>query len=415
MRDPASNLPPRLVAVAPGPPLDVTTQSGRSHHLFTSIGERGVRLTPIDSRDFRPWDVLRGALDLRQLARAALTGQSRVRVRPEWYWSRRAHELFWRRFAARLRAEEPHDALLQVGTHIRVGREDLPSYCMTDCTVTQAVEAGSFAVSRASSSIVREAFACQREVFESCHGIFVLSEWAARSVVEDYGIDRERVVVSGTGVNVRERPPRDPDHERPYVLFVGKDWIRKGGPLLLEAFERARRARPRLELKIVGCRPDVRGEGIEVLGRLTKADPAQNRRLLELYARAICFCILPDFDPFPNVLLEAQYIGLPVVATDEGSRREAVIPGETGWLVEDRDPDRIARALIEAVDDPDRLSAMGSAARRFVEARFTWPLVVDRMLDRMGLLQTASRTDGARPGASLLARSERADSDHAKS
>jgi glycosyltransferase involved in cell wall biosynthesis len=183
--------------------------------------------------------------------------------------------------------------------------------------------------------------------------------------------------------------PRRLDDEHPYVLFVGIDWERKGGPLLLDAFRRVRAARPSARLVIVGCTPEVTDEGVEVVGYLDKDDAADRTRLLDLYAGATCFALLSDLDPFPNVILEAAYLGVPAVSTNEGSRPELIVDGETGLLV-DRDVDEIAAAIVDLLADAGRADAMGRAAQRRVEERFTWPAVSHHILSEMGLSPAAA-------------------------
>ncbi len=265
-------------------------------------------------------------------------------------------------------------------------RTSLPghrSFCVTDATVVQAVAAGEFSVSGASTRVVQEAIACQREVFHGCEKVFVLSQWAAASVVQDYGYPEDRVVVLGAGANVDQRLPRRVDEERPYILFVGADWEQKGGPLLLEAFRLVRAALPSARLVIVGCRPTITQEGVEVVGPLSRRVPSEQQQLFELYAGATCFSILPAFDAFPNVLLEAGWFGVPVVSTAEGSRPEAILDSETGLLAQRRDPSEIAALLLRLLTDAPAAQRLGDSAARRVDERFTWPLVAQRLGDEI--------------------------------
>jgi glycosyltransferase involved in cell wall biosynthesis len=199
-------------------------------------------------------------------------------------------------------------------------------------------------------------------------------------------------VTVGAGANLPpELPPRRPDPCSPAILFVGLDWEQKGGPLLLDAFRRVRAKVAEARLVVVGCRPpDLEREpGVQVLGRLDRAIPAEDQRLLDAYARATCFCIAPVVDAFPNVLLEAAAFGLPVVSTDEGSRAEAVIDGTTGRLVRSRDADALAGALVELLIDADLAARQGEAGARRVRDRFTWPRVAGMIADHMQLLPPA--------------------------
>lgn len=81
---------------------------------------------------------------------------------------------------------------------------------------------------------------------------------------------------------------------------------------------------------------------------------------------------------FCNALIEAMAAGKPVVATDVGGNAEAVVSGETGWIVPARDPERLAAATIDVLARPDRGRAMGEAGRRRVRDRFDRRLMVQQ-------------------------------------
>jgi glycosyltransferase involved in cell wall biosynthesis len=379
---------PSLLALASTDPLGPATFSGLSHRLFGQLAAQGVEVAALATRDLRWHDALRGAIRARALLGRAAADRRTPLVDPDWIWSRRGFEQLNARLAERLAAVPGDVPVLQVGTQVDPsrGKAERPVHCITDCTVVQALEADEFSVSRASSRVQNEAIECQREVFSACRRVLVLSAWARRSVVGDYGVAPDRVIVVGAGANLADPLPRRPDRERPAVLFVGRDWDQKGGPLLLDAFRLVRRRIPEARLVVVGCTPPIGAEaGVEIVGVLDRRDPAADERLRRLYAEAACFALLSRFDAFPNVVLEAGVAGLPVVSTDEGSRAEAVIDGVTGLLVSRREPRLVADALITLLGDPARATVMGRAAAVGVLQRFTWPEVGRRVADAVGL------------------------------
>jgi glycosyltransferase involved in cell wall biosynthesis len=67
---------------------------------------------------------------------------------------------------------------------------------------------------------------------------------------------------------------------------------------------------------------------------------------------------------FSNSILEAMAAGNPVVATDVGATRDAVIDGQTGLLVPPSDPERLASAIAELLHNPERARAMGQAGQQ---------------------------------------------------
>jgi glycosyltransferase involved in cell wall biosynthesis len=129
-----------------------------------------------------------------------------------------------------------------------------------------------------------------------------------------------------------------------------------------------------------------------VTGPLRKDNRDENERFRGAYRDASCFCLLSEFDAFPNVVLEAQYAGIPVVALDRQSRREAVVPDQTGILVAEARADHVAEAIIRILADPAQARAMGQRAQGFIRSRFTWPAVAGKILEHIRAALAAQAT-----------------------
>lgn len=226
-------------------------------------------------------------------------------------------------------------------------------------------------------------YALERETYQGALHVFVTSEPIARSVTGFYGVPADRVSVVGAGANVEALPPL-PDRKagEPIILFVGREYRRKGGDVLVDAFRRVRASFPTARLQIVGTTDAPREPGVEVIGSIS-----DRGHLARLYARASVFCLPSRFDPYPGVLAEAMAHALPCVSTSTCGIPEIVVKGETGLLVPRDDSDALASALLRLLEDPVYRDRLGAAGRRRVERHLTWDLVVDRMsnvLDHVG-------------------------------
>ncbi len=83
-------------------------------------------------------------------------------------------------------------------------------------------------------------------------------------------------------------------------------------------------------------------------------------------------CVLSSIaEGFSNSILEYMAAGRPVVATDVGGAREAIVEGETGYLVKAGDDEALALRLIDLLTDSDRASAMGERGREVVREKFS--------------------------------------------
>lgn len=106
------------------------------------------------------------------------------------------------------------------------------------------------------------------------------------------------------------------------------------------------------------------------------SDPVGFLRTLDVYVQ-------PSLaEGMPNAVLEAMACGLPVVATDVGGTREAVVDGETGWLVRPGDCETIVARLRVLLSDQVLRRRMGDAARLRVERNFSLDSAV-QALDRL--------------------------------
>jgi glycosyltransferase involved in cell wall biosynthesis len=83
------------------------------------------------------------------------------------------------------------------------------------------------------------------------------------------------------------------------------------------------------------------------------------------------FMLCSSSEALPNVLLEAQASGVPVVAYHVGGIGETMIDGETGILVREDGADALAAALLRAIDDPDWRAKASRAGAAFVRERFS--------------------------------------------
>jgi len=366
---------PAIIGLAFGDPYGTETFSGLSRRLFGAVCDTGCLVATVNTRILRPWDLLTGLINFKSLCT-----RRGPRLRRRWLWKPSTVRSLSSRVYRRTQKIAGATAILQVGTHIYPIRPGLPHFCITDATLTQAAAARRFYIDHLKQLELADAILVQKRIFDSCRAVFVLSEWARKSVVQDFSQDPEKVVVVGAGVNMDRIPVVPGKYSARNILFVGYEWENKGGPLLLEAFNMVRRVVPDATMAIVGCKPSIRHPGVAILGKLRKDVPAERARLESAFQKATCFCLLSEFDAFPNVLLEAQYASTPVVALDRGSRREALVPEKTGILVREACPRAVADALIRVLAFPQVAAAMGACGSEFVAKRFTWSTVAARLV-----------------------------------
>ena len=229
--------------------------------------------------------------------------------------------------------------------------------------------------SRALNSWVKAQKAC----YEAAAACCAMSSAAAASIVEDYGVEPFKIHVVWAGRNYDPKPV-ERDWTRPRFLFMGYDWERKNGPLVLRAFARLRSRFEQARLDIAGLHPSVDVEGVCAHGPLDAADPQQRVRAEELFQSATCFVMPSHFEPFGIVYVEAAAAGVPSIGTLVGGAGDAIGPG--GGLLVDPNDERALVEAMEAMCDPVRAAAMGGAARERSHL-FTWKAVAERIMEAL--------------------------------
>jgi glycosyltransferase involved in cell wall biosynthesis len=218
----------------------------------------------------------------------------------------------------------------------------------------------------------------QQRVAPRLDRIVTVSEASRRQIERYFGIQEKevRVVHNGTDTELfRPMPDRTKEAD---LLFVGRTEDRKKGvATLLEALSLLPR---HVTLKIVDGRipPDglvmrfVRRLGLEGRVRLQQR-MLSTAELAAAYSTARVAVVPSFFEGFGFPASEAMACGLPVIANAAGALPEVVgTDGSAGRLVPPRDPRALARAIDEMLAEPERLQAMGRAARARIQRTFPW-------------------------------------------
>jgi alpha-maltose-1-phosphate synthase len=383
---------PLLAAIYTGrpgrSPFDPTLWSSISRRLFTALERRGLLHRAVGVE--LPW----GA---KALHLAATFSASRERWKAQLMYSVRYRAALTRWLRRQVTPEDAGRPFFQIGAmfdmpSIADGRVPCVSY--HDGCLAERVNSP-LPTPPVAARVIDRALEYERRVHAATTRIFTFSHFLRASFIQNYGVPPDRVAVIGAGINLDRLPEPDPDkrYDTQEVLFIGIDFPRKGGDVLLRAFARVRERYPAAVLHVVGpkSRPAA-GAGVEFHGFLGKDDPAQLRLLDALFRRSSLFVLPSLYEPFGIAPLEAMAYGLPCVVSNRWALAEMVVPGLTGELVEPGSDESLAEAVVRLLASPDDLRCMGQAGRVQVEREYSW--------DR-----TASRLSGELTGLGIAARS----------
>ena len=162
------------------------------------------------------------------------------------------------------------------------------------------------------------------------------------------------------------------------MLFIGADFERKGGDLLLQVAARPGFRDVQFHL-VSRSFKGVKTENVHVHENITSNSP----EMLELYRRADVFALPTRADSYSVSNIEAMAMGLPVITTNVGGIGDIVEEGETGYFVPAGDVAALADRLARLQRDPDLRIRMGEMGRRRVEMRFNGEKIAADLVDLM--------------------------------
>jgi glycosyltransferase involved in cell wall biosynthesis len=337
--------------------------------------------------------VLTGDAELYGLRRLAAAAFSFAPDRRRWGVKFRTGPIPFAMRSERARkatAGRPVDAIFQYGSTFTPSGGELTPYflymdsCMRIAAGSTQSWAGALRPDEVAGVIARE-----QQAYEKAATVFTFSEAVRQAFIKQVGLSPERVVTTYAGPNLDLS--RIPDRSRlsrpeapPTVLFIGREFERKGGDLLLQAFARVRARIPDARLLVVGPQAlTIPDPGVTNLGLLRKDDPRDWAQLIAAYRSADVFCFPTRFEPFGIVILEAMLFGLPCIATRTGAIPEMIQEGETGYLVPSDDVDALVARLLVLLDDRELSRRLGEVGRKRADKIFTWQAVTANMVEVM--------------------------------
>ena len=215
--------------------------------------------------------------------------------------------------------------------------------------------------------------------------VFCLNEEDRDYLHSQLGVARERTTRLVPGADpVFAATAAGRSYARAERLLFAATWRKnKGIEDLVPAIEELCRRRTALELTVLGAgvpdesvitafHPDVRAQ-IRCVTAATEADTAR------AFAEADLFLLPSLFEGTPLTLMEAMMSGLPIVTTAVCGMRDVIDDRRNGLLIPIRSPHAIVEAVTTIIDSQPLRAALGAAARRDAQERYTWDHAAERI------------------------------------
>jgi glycosyltransferase involved in cell wall biosynthesis len=291
----------------------------------------------------------------------------------------------------------------------------VPYAFYSDAPISGLLELGHFMKHWTSRSI-RGLLELDRKAVEEAELVFYHTDWAADVAVRDYGVQRSKLRVVSPGANFDGVPPEEANVRKKKdrecrLLFFGRAWERKGGPIAYEVHNVLRKRG--LACRLIICGPQeaqmlpVDDPTVEVVRPINKGLSSERLRMSELF-RSVDYLLLPTrADTSTSAIREASAFGVPSVSTNVGGIGSLVTDGIEGFLLRvDSSPAEYADRILENYQDDAQRLSFRAAARAAYEDRMRWSvslrLVVKELMSQ-GCLELSSEVATKTPDANQVA------------
>lgn len=233
-------------------------------------------------------------------------------------------------------------------------------------------------------SVLQRRAEMQARTYASCAGVFTMSRWNADYLVRSGLVPATKVHAVHAGINVPVDPPTEEhlhqkrSRDERTILFVGREFHRKGGDMVLAAFERAKQisARP-LRLIIAGPKKwPVTGaipEHVEFVGD-------EPFLALREHMRTADVMVMPSrFEAFGIVFIESLAAGTPVIGRRSFAMPEMITHGHNGMMIDSDDVEELARMMVEVIESETIARTCHDEARSVAEY-YSWDRVANDMM-----------------------------------
>ncbi len=293
---------------------------------------------------------------------------------------------------ARMRGKE-YDIIFSPGSEVLAKlRSARPITFCADATFANLVDYY-WDFSRTSPEYLRYGHAQEAEALKRASLAVYPSEWAARSAIEVYGMDPKRVEIIPFGANLgscneREQVNQwidDRASDRVRLVFVGRDWKRKGGDIVISAARSLISRGLRVELDLVGCEIPREFRSIPWIkahGLLRANVSSEQLKLSALFAQAHFVFVPSRAEAYGMTFAEANAFGVPAIATATGGIPSIVRQGVNGFLLPlNADGPAYAGVIAQAFRNRNAYRELAKNSFNEFDHRLNWRVFCSRYLE----------------------------------
>lgn len=220
-----------------------------------------------------------------------------------------------------------------------------------------------------------------KSMMKKASAIIAVSQDMERQLIK-LGASKDKLICNPYGVDTSLFSPVDISASGPHFVSVGRFVDKKAPYLTLLAFQKVVQACPEAKLIMIGdgylleaCKQLAKvmkiADNVDFMGSLPHQEIIKILKNARAFLQHSVRTSYGDSEGTPVAVLEAGATGLPVIATKHAGIPDAVIPHQTGFLVEEGDIDGMAEAIITLAKDVDLANKLGIAARKRISSYYS--------------------------------------------
>jgi len=255
------------------------------------------------------------------------------------------------------------DAILSFGTlPIAFLKNDIPKYAWTDAVFESILNYYPY-YQNLTAFTIKNGHQLEKLALKKLQTIFFCSHFPIDFFNKYYPKYRDKAIIATFGpnceTNLKEQDIDEiiekKDKNIINLLFIGYDWARKGGDLIVETVNAMNKMGQHTVLNVIGVKLNkYQSDKIRFHGKINKNTPDGKNQFENLIKQSHFFLLFSKAESFGHVIAEANSFGLPTIVTNTGGLSEIVCDNRNGLKIGlDKKPEEIAKKILNLTYDQE--------------------------------------------------------------
>jgi glycogen synthase len=256
-------------------------------------------------------------------------------------------------------------------------RSDIPYAVYLDYTMALAEKAWKPWATFSNQKEQDAWFKRETQLYKDSHHLFTMTDLVKKSLIEDYEIDEQKITTVGLASLFRDSYEGAKTFGTQRIIFNGSDFERKGGDIVIKAFEIVKKKLPNASLTVIGKELKTSIDGIENPGSISS-----HAELEELFLSADLAVAPARCEPTGVFIVDAMRCGVPCIvsANEWNGIPEFLEHGVDSIIINQLHPELLAEQIISLLGNPSTLESMSQAARNKVRTQLNWNAIANKVV-----------------------------------